>query len=251
MSVAPMVSSTTCPATITFRALVEARGAGEIAYRWVRSDGASTQEVRVPVHAPSVLLTTTWTLGVSYSGWEEIQVVWPQVVRSRSRTFHLTCNAGPGANPGNSVSGSSNRSGAGGANRLGNLGNNNGGSSNHSNTRGAMPRTPGAPATSMASIVIARPRVPMGLVTCPITLHESASVVMHGAPRTVTVRWVHGGGAAVAPQRLYFNGRDPVSTTDQWEIGRPHTAVRGWFLLQAWTPQAVQSVAAPFAFRCR
>ncbi|MDE2349869.1 MAG: hypothetical protein KGL92_15300, partial [Gammaproteobacteria bacterium] len=119
-----------------------------------------------------------------------------------------------------------------------------------SSQRTSMPTTPVAPAPP-ASIMLARPRVPTGLVNCPITVSESALVSMRGAPRAVTVRWFHGGGAPVASQRLYFNGRDPVPTTDQWRLGQPHALVRGWFVLQAWTPQAARSTAASFVFRCR
>jgi hypothetical protein len=91
ITVVPLLASTTCPSPISFHALVDVRGIGEIAYRWVRSDGASTQVVQVPVRGPSAQLTTSWLLGVSYSGWEELQIVSPQMIRSRSRPFHLTC----------------------------------------------------------------------------------------------------------------------------------------------------------------
>ena len=124
-------------------------------------------------------------------------------------------------------------------------------SGNVATQHAGIPVVPNAPGTSAASIVISSPAVPTGLVTCPFALRESASVVMRGAPRPVIVRWVHVGGAPVAPQRLNFNGRNPVYTTDEWLLGQPQTAVRGALVLQAWTPQPVQSAAVPFAFRCR
>ncbi len=250
MTVVPLVAATTCPATISFHALVGVRGIGEIAYRWVRSDGASTQIVQVPVRGPSAQLTTTWTLGVSYSGWEELQIVSPQVVHSRSRTFQLTCISNNARNAG--IAGIAGNAGnAASARNAGSLGNSVSASYGVATAVKSMPDVPHAPGTSAASIVISRPAVPTGLVTCPFALRESASVVMGGAPRPVTVRWVHVGGAPVAPQRLNFNGRNPVYTTDEWLVGQPHTAVRGAFVLQAWTPQPVQSATAPFAFRCR
>ena len=81
-----------CPVTIQFNGeIVTEGGGGEIAYTFLRSDGASGPVMRMDAQGTSKV-STTWTLSASpYEGWQAIQVVAPQEVKSNEALFRIEC----------------------------------------------------------------------------------------------------------------------------------------------------------------
>jgi hypothetical protein len=127
----PATYAGSCPTTIHFSGRISvAGGSGDVSYRFVRSDGASSPVERLHFSAPgSADVSTTWTLGgpgFKYSGWEEIQIFDPAALTSEKATFSVTCSrpfkppvtpVSPGGflNGADSGSGSGPGSGAGGS----------------------------------------------------------------------------------------------------------------------------------------
>ncbi len=82
----------TCPTTVDFRGSITMDGRGTVKYTFERSDGATG-----PVHtlyfasAGTKEVSTTWTLGMSYSGYEKLQVISPNRMESSEARFNLNC----------------------------------------------------------------------------------------------------------------------------------------------------------------
>jgi hypothetical protein len=85
-----------CPATITFSGWIGLNHPGTVRYRFTRSDGARGPFTTLKFEeAGRQNVGTTWRLGGArlrqYTGWEAIQIVYPdQIVSNRAR-FHMNC----------------------------------------------------------------------------------------------------------------------------------------------------------------
>jgi hypothetical protein len=81
-----------CPATVDFRGSIKMNGRGVVKYTFERSDGATA-----PVYtlffatAGTQEVSTSWTLGRSYSGYEKLKVLAPNVFESSEASFNLNC----------------------------------------------------------------------------------------------------------------------------------------------------------------
>ena len=81
-----------CPTTVDFRGTITMDGRGTVRYTFERSDGATA-----PVYtlffptAGTKEVSTTWTLGRSYSGYEKLKVLAPNRVDSAEARFNLNC----------------------------------------------------------------------------------------------------------------------------------------------------------------
>jgi hypothetical protein len=99
--------SGSCPVRITFKATIYSKGKGSLKYVWLRNDNATdNNNSYVTLNGTGVdVVTTTWTLGspgMSYSGWEALQVISPVNFTSEKAGFSIKCNGGKGnGNPGN------------------------------------------------------------------------------------------------------------------------------------------------------
>ena len=93
LNAAPVTHTGPCPATIRFSGRISAiGGAGTVTYRFVRSDGATGPIQTVAFSGPASRdVTTTWLLGASYEGWEQIVILEPQDLKSNRAGFSLTC----------------------------------------------------------------------------------------------------------------------------------------------------------------
>jgi hypothetical protein len=85
-----------CPVTISFTGRISVlQGTATVAYRWLRSDGASAPVQSVSFSKPgSETVTTSWQLGSpgdALSGWQAIEVVSPQQAKSNQAAFKVTC----------------------------------------------------------------------------------------------------------------------------------------------------------------
>ena len=70
-------------------------GSGTVAYKFLRSDGASGQVKTLTFDGPGTqAIEETWTLGAAgrtYSNWEAVQILDPDEVTSDKATFRITC----------------------------------------------------------------------------------------------------------------------------------------------------------------
>ena len=89
----PPVHPGPCPATIRFTARISALGAGgTVAYRFVRSDGASGPVQTVVFQGPaSKDVTTTWQLASNFEGWQQLVILQPHEMKSNRAGFSVSC----------------------------------------------------------------------------------------------------------------------------------------------------------------
>ncbi len=100
----PTSYSGRCPATIRFDGVIRYDGTGRVQYKFIRSDNANAPVQTLNFAKPGAMAVhTTWTLGgaqlQTYSGWEAIQVIYPQQVTSNRAAFRLRCAAPPAPRP--------------------------------------------------------------------------------------------------------------------------------------------------------
>jgi sugar lactone lactonase YvrE len=129
----PQSSIQNCPATINVLATVNVRGIlhHRVVYRWVRSDGVTSDLRSADVgDGSTVQMSDTWRTGVAgqaISGWEQLEITAPPLLQTNSARFHpraefrLQCRPnGPGAGnapyrptdtPGNGGAGTANPAG--------------------------------------------------------------------------------------------------------------------------------------------
>jgi len=90
-AVAP-TSSNTCPTTFNFSATITANAAGEVTYKWERSDSASppTESVTFTA-AESKVVTSTWSIGAAGTHWKRVHILTPNDTLSNQASFTLTC----------------------------------------------------------------------------------------------------------------------------------------------------------------
>ena len=85
-------STTSCPRTFTFTAVITGVGSGTITYRWERSDGASTSNQTLHFSGSSTPITTQWTIGGGLGArWERLHVISPNEVLSNQASFSVFC----------------------------------------------------------------------------------------------------------------------------------------------------------------
>jgi hypothetical protein len=82
-----------CPHTFRFAGEITSRRAGDVRYRWDRSDGASAQDQVIHFSAPNQRRTvsTSWARSQPGRGWVQIRVISPDVARSSKAGFSLRC----------------------------------------------------------------------------------------------------------------------------------------------------------------
>jgi len=92
----PFNYSGVCPVMITFSGRISvAGGGGTVSYKWIRNDGASAPVETLTFDGPgSKDISTTWYIGgsgMTYSGWEAIQIFDPQPLTSEHADFNIQC----------------------------------------------------------------------------------------------------------------------------------------------------------------
>jgi hypothetical protein len=97
LEAAPTTFTGPCPARIEFTGTITvASGSGTVRYRFLRNDGASAPIETLQFDGPgSQKVTTTWTLGGSqlppYAGWQAIEIVEPNPMKSNQASFQVRC----------------------------------------------------------------------------------------------------------------------------------------------------------------
>jgi hypothetical protein len=88
----PPSHSGACPYQFTFSAVITVNGPGTVTYKWERDDNASAPvESLTFASAGSQVVTTTWYLGGSGSGWERVHILTPNNTVSNEATYILNC----------------------------------------------------------------------------------------------------------------------------------------------------------------
>jgi hypothetical protein len=92
----PLNYSGPCPVTIKFSGRISAiGGSGNVSYKFLRSDNASAPVQTLSFNSPaSQDVADTWMLGgpgFSFSGWEAVQVLEPQEMKSSEARFNIRC----------------------------------------------------------------------------------------------------------------------------------------------------------------
>lgn len=83
-----------CPREIKFRGSITTNGAGVVKYVFVRSDEASSPTFQLKFEkAGTQEIETSWTLGMSYKGFQSVKVLAPNEIESNRETgsFVLSC----------------------------------------------------------------------------------------------------------------------------------------------------------------
>jgi hypothetical protein len=85
-----------CPVIITFSGRISvAGGGGIVSYKWIRNDGASAPVETLTFAGPgSQDISTTWYLGdagMTYSGWQAIEILDPEALTSERAEFKIQC----------------------------------------------------------------------------------------------------------------------------------------------------------------
>ena len=92
LTASPAAYSGNCPTTINFRGMITASEAGRVQYKFIRSDGANAPvQTLIFAKAETKPVSTTWTLGANYTGWEAIKVIYPVSVESNKANFTVRC----------------------------------------------------------------------------------------------------------------------------------------------------------------
>ena len=85
----------TCPTTVDFRGSITMDGPGTVTYTFERSDGATAPAYALHfLSAGTKEVSTTWTLGRSYRGYEKLKVIAPNAAESAEARFNLNCGGG-------------------------------------------------------------------------------------------------------------------------------------------------------------
>jgi hypothetical protein len=94
-----------CPYMVKFTATIYSSGTGSLKYIWERSDNAiDNNNSFVTLSGTGTdVVTTTWTIGRSYVGWERLKIISPVQYTSHKGNFSLVCKAekGQGQKPKN------------------------------------------------------------------------------------------------------------------------------------------------------
>lgn len=96
LSSTPAKSQGRCPVTINFSGAITVNGKGTVQYRFLRSDGAvGPLQVLQFDSAGTKPVSTIWSLGgpglSTYSGWQAIDIVSPNVMQSEKASFAFQC----------------------------------------------------------------------------------------------------------------------------------------------------------------
>jgi len=92
LAAAPPRFAGKCPTTINFNGTISASQACDVKYKFIRSDGGIAPENTLKFDAPGAKpVSTTWTIGRDYAGWEAVQVLSPVSVQSNKAAFAIKC----------------------------------------------------------------------------------------------------------------------------------------------------------------
>lgn len=82
--------------TFTFKGVITVNTAGDVSYKWERSDGANAPLQTIAfLSAGTQEVLTTWTIsrnsGQTYNGWERVKIISPNSTASNQASFSVSC----------------------------------------------------------------------------------------------------------------------------------------------------------------
>ncbi len=87
-----LARTSSCPTTVDFRGSITMNGRGTVKYTFERSDGATAPYSTLYfASAGTKQVSTSWTLGRSYSGYQKLKVIAPNRAESSESRFDLNC----------------------------------------------------------------------------------------------------------------------------------------------------------------
>ncbi|MDQ1355061.1 MAG: hypothetical protein QG657_5370 [Acidobacteriota bacterium] len=90
--VTPTEYSGVCPIRFQFEGKITTDSAGEVTYRWVRSDGAASTVKYLYFSEPGTqMVYSYWVLGPSGEFWKAIEILSPNSMLSDKAVFKLEC----------------------------------------------------------------------------------------------------------------------------------------------------------------
>ena len=89
----PPVVQGGCPATVKFQGHIETTGPLDVAFDWVRSDGARSSKTLHFTKAGRKDVHESWSISKTYSGWAQIVITSPNQAQTRKANFNVTCGS--------------------------------------------------------------------------------------------------------------------------------------------------------------
>ncbi len=90
--VAPRSVQGNCPHKFNFKGTIKVSAPMTVKYTWIRSDNASAPVQSITFNAAGEKqVNTSWTLGTSYSGYQQLKIVSPKELLSNKAAFRLQC----------------------------------------------------------------------------------------------------------------------------------------------------------------
>jgi len=81
-----------CPAKLHFSGDIRTYDAGlQVTYRWLRSDGVSTDHTVTFGKTGAHPVSDSWTISKRYSGWEQLVIVSPKRLQTIKANFTVNC----------------------------------------------------------------------------------------------------------------------------------------------------------------
>lgn len=92
--VTPTEYSGACPMRFEFEGKITTDSAGEVTYRWIRSDGAASSVKYLYFSEPGTqMVYSSWVLGKSGEFWKAIEILSPNTMLSDKAVFTLDCTS--------------------------------------------------------------------------------------------------------------------------------------------------------------
>ncbi|MGR6920866.1 hypothetical protein ACU635_42075 [[Actinomadura] parvosata] len=207
----PARQSGACPATVGFSAVVTAKGAGAVRYRWVRGDGSRSAVRSLRVSGPrKVVVRDRQTFDRSTSGWQAVEILGRKGLSAKAR-FRVTC-------PGPVVV---------------------------RDDRHPLPARPGKPLTAAASVTADPPSYGGA---CPTTVRFTGTIQVSRTPADVRYQWVDSATGEGPVQVLSFAANGPRSRQVVLPMGVGSSG-SGWKAIRLITP-GQHSTRAAYQVTC-
>ncbi|GGS92382.1 hypothetical protein GCM10010176_040300 [Nonomuraea spiralis] len=208
----PARHSGECPVTVGFSAVLVARGAGTVRYRWVRGDGSKSAYKSVRTRGVrKITVKDRQTFDRTTSGWQAVQILGKKGLSAKAR-FRVDCAGAPqvwdAARP--------------------------------------LPAAQDEPLVTAAAVEAAPP-VYSG--ACPTTVRFTATVQVSRMPARVDYRWIDSATGEGPRESLYFAAGGPRlrQVTLPLSVG---SSASGWKAVDLLTPGGHDSGRATYRVTC-
>ncbi|MGW3342139.1 hypothetical protein ACWDA3_02480 [Nonomuraea rubra] len=194
----PARQSGGCPATVGFSAVLAAKGAGTVRYRWVRGDGSrsAVKSARVS-RTRAVVVRDRQTFDRTTSGWQAVEILGRKGLSAKAR-FSVSCPRAVTI----------------------------------WDDRHHLPARPGKPLTAAASVTAGPPSYGGA---CPTTVRFTGTIQVSRTPARVDYQWIDSATGEGPAQSLYFaaSGTRSLQVVLPMGVG---SSTSGWKAIRLITP---------------